>query len=85
MFNGMRELYSAPAHPWMIATANFEGCIFSDLLAGFGDLFLTRENNACHHQRLSAGAAFGEVTLDEQVIDTLLFRFGSFSHGPESR
>jgi hypothetical protein len=56
----------------MVAALDDNLGIFRDLLAGLVDLSIPGEDQAGHHQRLRAGATFGEAAAHQELIDALL-------------
>jgi hypothetical protein len=56
----------------MIAALDDYLCVFRYLLAGLVDLSIPDEDQPGHHQRLCAGAAFGEAAGHHELIDALL-------------
>ena len=52
----------------MVAAANFKRDIGRNLLPRLVDPRVARKSETGKDQRLRAGAAFGEATIDEQLI-----------------
>lgn len=72
MIERVSQLDAAAADPGMVATLDDNLRIFRGLLAGLVDLSIADEDQAGHHQRLRAGAAFGEAARHQELIDALL-------------
>ena len=76
MFEPMRQLDPAPGHPGMVPALEGERDVGGDPLARFVEATGLGGDEAGHDQRLGAGPACGEATLDHQRIEARFFLLG---------
>ena len=76
MIDRMGQLDSPARNPRMIAPAHIQRRISRQAVAWFCQLGLTTEYQSGQHQRLRAGAAFNKATIDQQLVNARLGRFG---------